>query len=118
MDIGVDEIRKWHTDKGWADVGYHYVVRRGGKVEKGRQDEQVGAHVEGHNATSIGICCVGGVNASNAPDSNFTRQQWAALEILVKRLTTDYPDAQVVGHRSYSTKSCPSFDSVAWWYGG
>tara|TARA_R110000868_G_C10595196_1_gene739942 strand:+ start:452 stop:643 length:192 start_codon:yes stop_codon:yes gene_type:complete len=59
---------------------------------------------------------VGGVNASNVPDSNFSRQQWAALEILIKRLTSDYPDAQVVGHRSYAMKACPSFDAVAWWY--
>lgn len=118
IDIGVEEIRKWHTDKGWQDIGYHYVVRRNGKVEKGRPEEQVGAHVEGHNAHSLGVCMIGGVDGLNKPDSNFTRLQWAALEILVKRLTNDHRQAQVVGHRMYSSKACPSFDAVAWWYGG
>lgn len=116
MDIGADEIRGWHTAKGWQDIGYHFVIRRKGIVEKGRPIEQVGAHVEGQNANSIGICMVGGVNSADRPDANFSHRQWAALHDLVSELVDDYPDAQVVGHRSYSTKACPSFDAVAWWY--
>ena len=117
MDIGVTEIRKWHTDKGWRDVGYHYVIKRSGLVENGRALSEVGAHCEGQNANSIGICIVGGVNRANAPDCNFTSKQWAALEDLVSELIDDYPEAQVTGHRAYSTKACPSFDAVSWWYG-
>jgi N-acetyl-anhydromuramyl-L-alanine amidase AmpD len=37
MDIGVNEIRKWHLDRGWRDVGYHYMIRRNGEVELGRR---------------------------------------------------------------------------------
>jgi N-acetylmuramoyl-L-alanine amidase len=118
QDIGVSEIRNWHQAKGWQDIGYHYVVRRNGVVEKGRPDNQVGAHVEGHNAHSIGVCMIGGVDSGNKPDANFTRQQWAALEILIRRLTDDHRQAQITGHRSYTTrKACPSFDAIAWWYG-
>ena len=66
MDIGAAEIRKWHTDppRNWDDIGYHYVVRRSGTIEKpmlevGRYLEIPGAHVANHNHESIGICLVG-----------------------------------------------------------
>ena len=114
MDIGVAEIRKWHTDKGWSDIGYHWVITRGGQIEAGRPVEIPGAHAKGHNQDSIGICMVGGVDADNKPDSNFTRKQWAALDDLVARLHGEYGYLEVFGHRDYSTKACPSFDARAW----
>lgn len=117
IDIGVTEIRQWHQAKGWRDCGYHFVIRRSGLVENGRPISEVGAHCEGQNANSIGICIVGGVNRANAPDCNFTSKQWAELEALVSELIDDFPEAQVTGHRAYSTKACPSFDAVSWWYG-
>ena len=62
MDIGAAEIRKWHTDppRNWDDIGYHYVVRRSGTIEKpmlevGRYLEIPGAHVANHNHESIVI---------------------------------------------------------------
>lgn len=116
MDIGAAEIREWHTAKGWKDIGYHYVIRRNGVIEKGRDIEQVGAHVEGHNQHSIGICMVGGVNRANQPDANFTWRQWTTLHELVSFLKEEHPEATVTGHRAYTTKkACPSFDVVAWW---
>ena len=62
MDIGYKEIREWHVDQnGWDDVGYHYIIRRNGKLEKGRPEEYSGAHAPSHNSRSIGICLVGGM---------------------------------------------------------
>jgi N-acetylmuramoyl-L-alanine amidase len=114
MDIGADEIRRWHVqDNGWRDIGYHYVIRRDGTLETGRPENEQGAHVRGHNKGSLGICLVGG-----KPGANFTRQQWAALEKLVNGLTVKYPQALVMGHNNLdSGKTCPTFDAVAWWYG-
>lgn len=61
MDIGVEEIRKWHVEgNSWTDIGYHYVIRRDGTIEDGRPIERPGAHVKGHNSNSIGIAWVGG----------------------------------------------------------
>lgn len=120
MDIGVDEIRKWHTDpepggRGWSDIGYHFVVRRDGTVEKGRPVSIAGAHAP-PNAHSIGICLVGGKGADGKPDSNFTRMQWAALETLVLSLWRWYGPLVVTGHRDMdSRKACPCFDVAAWW---
>jgi N-acetylmuramoyl-L-alanine amidase len=110
MDIGVAEIRRWHIDRGWADIGYHFVIRRNGDIEKGRDEETPGAHVKGHNHDSIGVCLVGG-----KPFCNFTRAQWHALESLVMELKGRYPLAAVSGHRDHDpSKTCPTFDVRAW----
>jgi N-acetylmuramoyl-L-alanine amidase len=117
MDIGAAEIRKWHVDGNrWNDIGYHYVIRRSGDVEAGRSEHIAGAHVAGHNADSIGVCLVGGIDDKGRPDANFTRAQWAALEHLVKQLLVRYPGATVSGHRDWTdAKACPSFDVRSWW---
>ena len=52
MDIGASEIRRWHQERGWKDIGYHFAVRRNGEIEKGRHHAEVGAHVLGYNALS------------------------------------------------------------------
>lgn len=57
--FGAAEIRAWHLQQGWSDIGYHYVVRRTGVIEKGRPEAVVGAHCEGHNAESLGVCYLG-----------------------------------------------------------
>jgi N-acetylmuramoyl-L-alanine amidase len=116
MDIGADEIRKWHTDKGWSDIGYHYVIRRSGDVETGRPESVKGAHTYGYNTNSLGVCMVGGVDAKGKPDSNFTANQYAALERTLHSLTAKYPSAEVAGHRDFDNgKACPSFDVNAFW---
>ncbi|PZO04832.1 MAG: lysozyme [Alphaproteobacteria bacterium] len=130
-DIGVAEIRAMHKRQGWADVGYHYVIRRDGQVEKGRADTVMGAHVAGHNNGSLGICLVGGVKPDMTAETNFTPLQYQALEELLATLTRRYPAARVCGHRDLSpdrngdgkvvpgewVKACPTFDVAAWWAG-
>lgn len=71
MDIGVKEIRKVHVDEnGWKDIGYHFVIRRDGTVEKGRDVSVIGAHVLNHNANSIGICLAGGLSKKDGKTVN------------------------------------------------
>lgn len=116
MDIGLREIRQWHVQQGWLDVGYHYIVRRDGTVETGRPHDVVGSHVKGHNFESVGICMVGGIDDAGTPKDNFTDAQWAALEGLVWEISTVmYPNARICGHRDLdSGKACPSFDVATW----
>jgi N-acetylmuramoyl-L-alanine amidase len=57
--LGVEGIRKLHKSRGWKDVGYHYVISPNGDIEFGRPEEQIGAHAEGHNHDSIGVCLDG-----------------------------------------------------------
>ena len=109
MDIGADEIERWHLDRGWADIGYHYVIRRDGVPEFGRPEGIQGAHVRGHNRNSLGICLVGGKGMFN-----FTAIQMFALQELFMTLSKRYPDAEWFGHRDLDTgKACPQFDVKA-----
>lgn len=125
-DIGVDEIRDWHTSppRNWRDIGYNAVIRRDGEIEFGRHLDVAGAHVAGQNYRSVGVCLVGGVDADGNAEDNFTDEQWRSLRVLVATLKFAYPFADVVGHRDLSPdrngdgiitsnewlKECPSFD--------
>lgn len=112
-DYSVATIRKWHQAQGWADIGYHYVVYRDGTVNVGRNIDQVGSHCTGHNTGSIGICYIGGCDATGkkAKDTR-TPKQKAALKTLVRKLMNIYSLTldNVHCHNSYtSAKACPSF---------
>lgn len=118
QDIGVAEIDKMHRARGFSGVGYHYVIRRNGTVEKGRPENIVGAHVGGQNTRKIGICCIGGLDRKTGPDKgvdNRTPAQKAALRILICQVLTRHPGARVCGHRDLAATQCPAFDVEAWW---
>lgn len=116
MDIGVAEIRKWHTEeRGWSDIGYHWVIRRDGTLEQGRDEAVAGAHVAGHNSRSIGVCMIGGKGAGGIASANFTPAQWHRLDTLLRELAERYPNAEVLGHRDLDPKkACPAFDVRRW----
>ncbi len=116
MDIGAKEIDRWHRAKGWFKIGYHFVVRRDGTVEHGRELNEVGAHAYGVNDRSVGICLVGGVTGDGkTPQNNFAPAQWVSLEKLVSELETQFPQAKLVGHRDVTSgRDCPCFDVSAW----
>ncbi len=106
----IDDIRKWHVEeRGWSDVGYHYVVLLDGTIEKGREDKRKGAHVSGYNSKSIGICYIGG---SKGEDTR-THEQKETLTHLTATLKRLYPGSIVLGHRDFEgvTKQCPCFDA-------
>ena len=107
-------IRDWHIlDRGWSDIGYHYVIELDGTIEEGRPIERVGAHAKGHNRGSVGICYVGGVDSQmNAKDTR-TPQQKESLEMIIKDLICEHPIKTIIGHCDVSNKACPSFDAKA-----
>ena len=110
--VSVAEIRRWHKERGWSDIGYHFVVHLDGKVDIGRPVSQVGAHVAGRNANTIGVTYIGGVDKAGKPKDTRTTLQKAALLQLLKRLIGQYPDIKLIsGHRDYANKACPSFDA-------
>jgi len=108
-------VREWHLERGWKDIGYHYVICNGfkrkndfiesmdGEVQRGREDDVMGAHVKGHNARSIGICLI----ATN----KYTDNQMTSLKILLSDLMLKYnikPD-KIFGHRElFDGKTCPT----------
>ena len=118
MDIGYKEIREWHVDQnGWDDVGYHYIIRRNGKLEKSRPEEYSGAHAPSHNSRSIGICLVGGMADDGGPENNFTLEQFLTLKDLVNMVMNKYSDiTEVLGHCDVQDNkpNCPGFDVKQW----
>ncbi|MEM9147985.1 MAG: N-acetylmuramoyl-L-alanine amidase [Pseudomonadota bacterium] len=124
-DVDAAVIDRWHRARGWAGIGYHYVIlddRHGSKadgtVEAGRAESRTGAHVRGVNARSLGICCAG-----HGDRRSLTSAQTAALIALLVRLAKrhDVPAANILGHREVNrlverdvlspryrtSKSCP-----------
>lgn len=119
LDIGADAIRDWHKAKGWADIGYHYVIKRNGLIELGRDldgdgdvEDEIGAHAYGFNRESLGICLIGGINEKGASNANYTFEQYLSLQVLVKDILSRYPEAEVLGHRDLPDvqKDCPCID--------
>jgi N-acetyl-anhydromuramyl-L-alanine amidase AmpD len=128
------DIDAWHKQRGFKrapealarqqahlrHIGYHFVIDTTGIVTNGRHVEEIGAHVQGSNARSIGICQVG--------TDKFTAPQWKTLGELIARLQREYPTAKVCGHRDFSPdldgdgvierhewiKICPGFDVGLW----
>lgn len=116
-DVTAAEIDKWHRERGFAKIGYHYVIRLDGSVEKGREQDEIGAHVYKNNNTSVGICLIGGVSASDVKlaQDTFTAPQKETLRGLILQLRKAYPNAKVCGHRDLdSGKACPSFSVKDW----
>jgi N-acetyl-anhydromuramyl-L-alanine amidase AmpD len=128
QDIGADEIRQMHLNRGWKDIGYHAVIRRNGQIEYGRHFDETGAHVKSHNFQSVGVCLVGGVDHEGKAENNYTHAQMTSLYALLVVLKRSYPHAKIVGHRDLSpdldgdgviekhewVKDCPCFDVQEW----
>lgn len=100
------EIHHWHKDRGWDGIGYHYVIRLDGIVERGRPEYWQGSHTRGENFESIGICLIG--------TDAFTVDQWASLKKLVSKLMSRYPGVKIHGHNEFSSKDCPGFNVTEW----
>lgn len=115
-NIGVKEITRMHRERGFLTIGYHFVIRRDGTVEKGRALDAIGAHAEGWNSRSLGICLVGGIDKDMKPQDNFTSDQYAALAVLLQDLRKGFPKASILGHRDLPNvkKDCPCFDVRSW----
>lgn len=65
-EVSRAEVDRWHRQRGWNGIGYHYLIHLDGSIEQGRPEERMGAHCKGYNACSIGICYVGGLERGRA----------------------------------------------------
>jgi N-acetyl-anhydromuramyl-L-alanine amidase AmpD len=118
MDTDAADIDRWHRERGFLKIGYHFVIKRDGTVETGRELLEVGAHAKGHNSRSVGVCMIGGMKQeSSASETNFTKAQWASLAKVVDELVETFPEARVRGHDEVANKECPTFNVAAWYYG-
>lgn len=112
-DFTVAQIKQWHLQRGFSDIGYHYIIYRDGSVHAGRPESVSGAHCTGHNTISIGVCYIGGCATNGTtPKDTRTPAQKVALVKLLKDLKVKYPKATIHSHKDYANKACPSFDAT------
>lgn len=109
----IADIKRWHLDRGYRDVGYHYVIHLDGSIHKGRDESVMGAHVQGYNRDSIGVCYIGGIDLQKRPKDTRTDAQKASLLNILTELKAKYPNATIHGHREFANKACPSFDAAS-----
>jgi N-acetyl-anhydromuramyl-L-alanine amidase AmpD len=123
--VTVADIEKWHKARGFTKIGYHYVIYNDGSLHTGRELAEIGAHVSGYNANSIGICYTGGLDAQGKPADTRTAAQKKTLLLLLKELKAYFQSAAICGHRDFSKdkngngliepfewlKACPCFDA-------
>lgn len=112
VDIGASEIDRYHRKRGFDSIGYHYVVRLDGRIEKGRDEAAAGAHCLGHNMRSVGVAYVGGLDTKGNPKDTRTDAQKRSMLSLLTDLRRRYPEAKIHGHRDFAAKACPCFDAT------
>ncbi|MDL2303208.1 N-acetylmuramoyl-L-alanine amidase [Dysgonomonas sp. OttesenSCG-928-D17] len=104
------DIDRWHKQRGFAKIGYHFVIYLDGSLHKGRDISEIGAHAQGQNSNSIGICYIGGLDFNGKAKDTRTDAQKASLVKLVAELKEQFPDATIHGHNEFANKACPCFD--------
>ena len=105
---GVRECHKSHRDdRGWSGIGYNYFIEQDGRVFEGRSDldlDYIGAHVEGYNSRSIGLCLAGNYDVQTPPPANLIITAKVAAMVLKRYGLT--PSA-IRYHSDLADKSCP-----------
>ncbi len=100
-----ESIKQLHVEeRGWDDIGYHYLIDRDGNIIPCRDEGVQGAHAKGHNAHSVGVCLLGDKDSEGVPEL-----QMGSLIWVIKDLCKRYEGAKVLGHRELKgvKKSCP-----------
>ena len=115
MDVDVAKVTEWHTQRGFDTIGYHYLIKRDGTLQLGRDEDVVGAHAVAVNGTSIGVALAGGGNADKGWENNFTPIQFETLKSILLKLKDKYNIEKIIGHYQVDDKKeCPSFDVPGW----
>lgn len=117
QDTKVEAIQRyWRENLKWRRPGYHRLIRPDGSIAVLQGYNIPTNGVAGHNATSIHISYIGGVDKNNKPIDNRTPQQLAAMILLITELKALCPNATIRGHRDFPgvAKACPSFDVATW----
>jgi N-acetylmuramoyl-L-alanine amidase len=106
IDFTVEDIDRWHRQRGFNGIGYHYVIYLDGSIHNGRDLNIAGAHCTNHNSKSIGVCYIGGVaKDGKTPKDTRTKEQKESLLLLLEELKSKFPKAKIHGHRDFANKA-------------
>ena len=125
-DAKVTDILEGFKRKGWKRPGYHYIVAADGNVTQAVDDALTANGVKNHNAHSVHVAYVGGIDTTGRGSDTRTEAQRVVMRALIERLKARYAGAIVVGHRDLSpdlnhdgrvtrtewVKQCPCYDAV------
>lgn len=107
-DSTAADIHKFHQETNkWAGIGYHYLIRKNGMIEQGRHPDMVGAHAQGHNKTSIGICLAGNFNLGKPTDAQMDSVKELCRWLCQKYHLNPRAKGAIVGHRNLNDTDCP-----------
>lgn len=108
LNLNSIDIHQMHLNFGWDGIGYHKIILRSGRIENGRPEFWVGAHVKGINKISLGVCLIG--------RDKFTDKQFSSLQKVLKDWRLKYPKSTIIGHKDNddTNKTCPNFDVISW----
>lgn len=101
-DVSAATVHGWHRNRGWMGIGYHYLVRQAGEIERGRAEELRGIHAPAANANSIAIALAG--NFELLPPA---ATQLDALVRLVRDIRSRHGDLPLIGHKDVQATACP-----------
>ena len=111
QSFSVEDIRSWHKQRGWSDIGYHFYIDLDGVLHDGRPISKIGAHVKGRNRNSIGVCFEGGYLPNGDMWKSPNQEQIKTFAKLRKKLNHHFDsDLKLSAHYEYSSKTCPNFN--------
>lgn len=113
----VENIQKYWSDVlGWKNPGYHFLIEPDGNIVQLQDVEKPTNGVRGHNANSVHVSYIGGIDYKGMPKDTRTEAQKDQMAITLHALKSTHPSAKILGHRDFPgvTKACPSFDVKKW----
>lgn len=103
-DVSAATIHGWHLNQGWSGIGYHFVIRRNGNIERGRELSAIGSHSGPKgNGDSVGVCLTGNFEIDKPTAAQINSLVWLILKYLEPR----YGNLKVIGHRDVMATACP-----------
>ena len=103
-DVMASTIHGWHLGQKWAGIGYHFVIRAGGAIERGRPEHTIGSHSgPGGNSDSIGIVLTGNFETGKPTAAQMESLVWLLRDYLFPK----YGQLQVIGHKDVMATACP-----------
>lgn len=107
-----ESIHNLHLSNGWSGIGYNFYIRKDGSIYRGRPVETVGAHCQGQNNHSVGVCFEGNYET----EKTLSASQIKSGQELITYLKTLYPNAELKRHKEFGGSACPGkyfpFDEI------
>jgi N-acetylmuramoyl-L-alanine amidase len=103
-DVFASTIHGWHLNQKWSGIGYHFVIRAGGAIERGRPEDTIGAHSgPDGNGDSIGVVLTGNFEYDKPTEAQLDSLVW----LITQYLEPKYGKLQVMGHKDVMATACP-----------